>query len=316
VAVLADLGIITVMDSLITILVHYNSEKETKTCIESLLKIETPQFKHKVVVIDNASKIPLELPAYMMKAGVEVLRSEANLGFTGGNNLAIRHVIDHYNPDYVNLLNNDTIVDPSFLKHLYKMAKAHPEYGVISPKIYFAKGREFHAESYKTQDKGHVIWYAGGSIDWRNLYAFHRGVDELDRGQFDSQESSEFATGCCMFISRTVLETIGLLDDRYFLYLEDVDFSQRALLQGFKIGFCPQSIVWHINAGSTGGAGSPMHQYYQSRNRLWFIWKYGQWRTKLTAVKLAVNWFLNGNRIERQATMDAFLKRMGKKAVL
>ena len=170
--------------------------------------------------------------------------------------------------------------------------------------------------SYHAQDKGNVLWYAGGSIDWQNLAAFHRGVDELDRGHFDTQQESDFATGCSVLIRREVLEKTGLLDERYFLYLEDVDLSVKAKQAGYQIGFCPQSRVWHKNAGSSGGAGSPLHQYYQTRNRLLFALRYGSWRIRITATLFAIRLFMNGSQAERIAVTDLVTGQLGKRVVI
>lgn len=304
------------MDHISLIIVHYNTDRDTKECLESLAKVTTDHFKFSVIVVDNASKNPFVLPKHLKESQFEVVRSETNLGFTGGNNLGIHYAIEKYNSEYVCLLNSDTYVDKHFLEHLYDCARTSPQAGLFSPLIYFAEGYEYHSDSYTPEERGRVIWYAGGSIDWRNLYSFHRGVDEVDRGQFDAQDSSEFATGCCVLISREVLETVGLFDPAYFLYLEDVDLSIRAQRRGYALTFCPQAKVWHKNAGSTGGAGSDLHQYYQSRNRVWFSLKYGNWRTRLVALKLACQLFFQGQPIEKRAMMDLSIGRLGKQPIL
>src|SRR5260221_548573 len=220
------------------ILVNYNSEKETRECLQSLRKIHKKDLQISTIIVDNGSKDPLDLPEKEQLAKTFVLRSDTNLGFTSGNNLGIRYALEHGNPDYFLLLNNDTTVDPDFLEELIRCSQKNPEAGMITPKIYFSEGREYHDESYTAQERGKIFWYAGGTVDWRNLDAFHRGVDELDRGQFDTQHQSDFATGCCVLIPRAVLEKIGVLDKKYFLYLEDVDWSMRAREAGYTILFC------------------------------------------------------------------------------
>lgn len=304
------------MDHISLIIVHYNTDRDTRECLESLASIKAENFKFSVLIVDNASKKPFVLPPKLKESQFEILRSETNLGFTGGNNLGIQYAIEKYNSEYVCLLNSDTYVDPLFLQKLYECAKKTSQAGLFSPLIYFAKGFEFHQGSYSSEEKGNVIWYAGGSVDWRNLYSFHRGVDEVDRGQFNDQTTSEFATGCCVLISREVLETIGLFDTGFFLYLEDVDLSVRAERRGYALRFCPESKVWHKNAGSSGGAGSNVHQYYQTRNRIWFSLKYGSWRTRLVAVKFALQLLIQGQPIEKRAMMDLSLGRLGKQTVL
>ena len=176
------------------IIVNYNSQKDTLECLDSLSNIKSFGFKYSILIVDNASKEPLVLPKRFQLPNIEVIRSESNLGFTGGNNMGIHYCIEKYNSDFVLLLNNDTTVDPSFLKELVGHAEKYPKAGLISSKIYFTKGREYHLESYKKEELGKVFWYAGGSIDWDHLVAFHRGVDEVDRGHFDNQTKCDFAT--------------------------------------------------------------------------------------------------------------------------
>jgi GT2 family glycosyltransferase len=298
------------------VLVNYNSEKETRACLESLRKIKTLDFTFSIVVVDNGSKEPLNLSHEVLPKNTTVVRSDSNLGFTSGNNLGIEHEWKQETPDYVLLLNNDTTVAEDFLIQLIACAEKDEKAGVVTPKIYFSPDREFHSQSYTQDEHGKVLWYAGGSIDWRNLDAFHRGVDELDRQHFDAQTESDFATGCCMLIPRAVIERVGRFDKKYFLYLEDVDLSLRIRQAGFKLIFCPQSVIWHKNAGSSGGSGSALHQYYQTRNRFFFFFKYGKWKLRLFILRFALHLLSSGTAIEKRATIDWLFGRMGKQPVL
>ena len=97
------------------------------------------------------------------------------------------------------------MLDKDFLVELLKTFAEEKDCGIVSPKIYFAKGHEFHKDRYQESELGKVIWYAGGRIDWQNIIASHRGVDEVDKGQFDKLEKTGFASGCCAMLKRTVL---------------------------------------------------------------------------------------------------------------
>lgn len=304
------------MDTIALILVHYNTPKDTRECLESLLNISTKGFKYRVIVVDNGSQENLTLPKSLQREEIEVIRSESNLGFTGGNNLGITYAREKYEPDFFLLLNTDTTVDPDFLSELYKRAEQEEKKGLVSPKIYFSPDHEFFQKSYQKALHGKVLWYAGGSVDWTSLTAFHRGVDEVDRGQFESQRESEFATGCCVLIPRVVIETVGLLDKRYFLYFEDTDFSLRCLEAGIPLWFEPASKVWHKNAGSSGGAGSPTSEYYQTRNRFLLALEHAQFKIKLTALKSAFSLLISGNKYQRKAALDFFLQRYGKQPLI
>lgn len=281
-------------------------------CLKSLQKIKAKSFEYSVIVVDNASQKPLKLPKSLQADHVHVLRSEANLGFTGGNNLGIVYAAEYYDPDYICLLNNDTTVDPNFLEHLHTCLKNKATGGMATPKIYFAKGFEYHQDAYPQQELGHIIWYGGGTIDWPNLIASHCGVDEIDRGHLDQERSTDFCTGCCILISRELLETVGMLDDKLFLYYEDADLSVRAKKKGYQVLYCPQAKIWHHNAGSSGGSGSPLHTYYQTRNRVFIGLRHGSLRVKLTSLSYAVRTLLGGNVTERQAVFHALVGNMGK----
>ncbi|MEA2056802.1 MAG: glycosyltransferase family 2 protein [Patescibacteria group bacterium] len=297
------------------VIVNYNTAQETKDCLESLSKIKVKNFDYNIVIVDNGSKVELKLPQKLINKHTELIRTEANIGFTGGNNLGIAHAVKSYNSDYFLLLNSDTTVKPNFLIKLFTCLQEDNQAGIASSKIYFYPGNEFH-KNYAKKHEGKVLWYAGGSIDWLNLAAFHRGVDEVDRGQFDQQLTSDFATGCSMLLRREVIEDVGILDKKYFLYLEDVDFSVRTKNLGYKLLFCPESIVWHKNAGSSEGAGSQIQQYYQTRNRLLFFIKYGSLKTKLTGLRLMFNFLTKGNTVERKAVYDYLMGQFGKQPVI
>lgn len=304
------------MPLITAILVDYNSHDDTKQCLDSLLKINCQDFELKILVVDNGSKENFLLSQKYSKSGVELIRSEANLGFTGGNNLGISHTVKNHNPDYLLLLNNDTILHPDFLQHLYLALNSRDQLGIATPKIYFAKNCEFHKKSYQRSDRGKVLWYAGGSVDWQNLTAFHRGVDELDRGQFDQASDTDFATGCCMLIKRELIETVGILDKRYFLYFEDVDYSLRAKKKGYQILFVPKAVIWHKNAGSSQGAGAQTSVYYQNRNRLLLAFKFTSLRIKLTAIRLCFSFLKDKSPVVRQAGLDFLLARFGKQVIV
>jgi GT2 family glycosyltransferase len=303
------------MDKIATIIVHYNTEVDTKETLDSLSLIETEGIEHQVFLVDNASREPLALSKN--RKGVNLIRSDTNLGFTGGNNLGFAAASKTFNPDYFLLLNSDTTVKPDFLLRLYERIKVNPDLGLVSPKIYFYPHCEFHRNDYKKSELGKVLWYAGGVIDWRNLQAFHAGVDELDRGQFDSGNAPmDYATGCCFLVRREVLATTGVFDDQYFLYLEDVDLSYRIKRAGFRLEMEPQAVIWHKNGGSTQGSGSDLQTYYQTRNRLLFFMTYGKWQVQQRVWRLAWRLWRHGSRVEKLAAKDFFTRTFGKRVAI
>ncbi len=302
------------MDHISIVIVNYNSEEHTRECLVSLEKIKAENFNYQVIVVDNGSQKIFKLPKQLQTERVEVIRSESNLGFTGGNNLGMTYAIEKYNSEYICLLNNDTTVHPHFLEELRQTLVTASPKGMVGPKIYFSKGFEFHKDKYPRNQLGNIIWYGGGSIDWPNLIDSHRCIDEIDRGQLEHETHSDFCTGACVLISREVLETIGMFDEQLFLYNEDTDLSVRAKKRGYQILFNPRAVIWHKNAGSSGGSGSPIHEYYQTRNRIYFGLKHGSFRVKLTSVSLLVRMLLHGNAPRRKAAYDMLMGNLGKEA--
>lgn len=294
------------------VILHYNTPKDTHACLTSLREINTSKLAVSIIIVDNASREAFALTKTEQESNITVVRSESNLGFSGGNNLGIQYAIEQFNSEYVCLLNSDTIVDPDFLTKLVRFLEQHPKVGAVCPIVYFARGSEFHAKSYTTQEKGTVIWFGGGRVDRHNLHAFHAFVDEVDRGQVHNSDAEDFLTGCCMLIRREVLEKVSGFDDRYFLYLEDVELSSRIEAAGYRLGLAADAKIWHANAGSSGGAGSKLQQYYQTRNRLLYFWSYGSWRQKLTVARWAVERLLFGSSTEQKAISHGLIQNYGK----
>ena len=292
--------------------ITYNSHESTYACLESLDMLSLKDLSLQVFVVDNASDVLFTLPEKKYKHINPILiRSEKNLGFSGGHNLIMRRALEE-KVDYVLILNNDVVVDRDLLVSLIASAESDQTVGVICPKIYFTKGSEFHKERYKSSDLGRVIWYAGGEMDWANLIGHHRGVDEVDDGLYNNTEVTDFATGCCMLIKTAVLEKIGFLDERYFLYYEDADMSERINNAGFTILYEPAGKLWHTNAGSTGGSGSNLQDYFISRNRLLFGMRYAPFRTRIALLKESLSLLRTGRQWQRVGVRDYYLRKFGR----
>lgn len=210
-----------------------------------------------------------------------VIRSE-NKGYAHGVNVGIKKAMkDGFK--LFTVINSDTIVNTNFVNVSINRLIETPG-SIIGGKIYYYPGCEYHESRYDKKDLGKVLWYAGGHIDRNNVIAVHRGVDEVDNGQYDKFERTSFITGCLMCFDKQVVDTVGYLDESYFLYYEDADWCTRAKRAGINLYYDPSIIIWHKNAQSTGGAGSKLHQNYQEKNRLKFSLKYAPWRTKIHLV--------------------------------
>lgn len=210
-----------------------------------------------------------------------------NKGYAHGVNVGLKKAVkDGFK--YFCVINNDIYFKEDFIKNSLNSISNHPS-SIIGGKIYYAPGYEFHKARYKKSELGKVIWYAGGRIDWDHALTPHIGVDEVDRGQFDSIQKIDFANGALVLFDKVVVDKVGFWDESYFLYFEDADFCVRAKKAGIKLFYDPSIMIWHKVSQSTGGSGSSLHQKYQRKNRLKFGLKYAPLRTKLHLVK---NYFL------------------------
>lgn len=305
------------MDKVAVIIINYNGEKDTLECLNSLKKIIKNAYELVVFVVDNGSnsKFKVQSSLFAREASkvfeLKIIRSEVNLGFSGGNNLGIHHAIQN-KADYILFLNNDTLVHKNFIIELLKVIKQDPRIGIAVPKIYFERGYEFHKDLYKSNDLGKVLWYAGGVMDLRNVIGHHRGVDEVDNGQYDKEQEIDYATGCCILIKKEILEKIGLFDEKYYLYYEDSDLSQRVRQIGYKIVYVPKAIIWHKNAGSAGGSGSNLQDYFITRNRLLFGMRYAPLKSKIALIREGLGLLIRGRFWQRKGVLDFYFRRFGK----
>jgi hypothetical protein len=293
-------------------ILNFNGKKNTLECLESLRNLSDKDFKLTIVVVDNGSKEEFDMKnGFVGDIPLVVIKNEKNLGFSGGHNVGIRQALKQ-NADYVLILNNDTIVDRMLIGELLHTIEEDRGIGIVAPKIYFAKGFEFHKDRYKKSDLGKVFWYAGGEMDWKNVIGFHRGVDEVDRGQYDRIEKTDFASGCCMLVKREVFEKVGFLDEKFFLYYEDSDLCERIRRSGYSIMYSPKAILWHKNAGSAGGSGSSLQDYYITRNRMLFGFRYAIFRLKLALFKESMMLLAKGRHWQRRGALDFYLSRFGR----
>ena len=300
------------MKNVFVSILNFNGNKNTIECVESLKKINISGFKLTILIIDNGSAEKLNLKNDSWgEIYLKIIRSEMNLGFSGGHNLGFKYIMTQ-NADYVIVLNNDTYVDRNFLQELIRVSDKNNKAGILVPKIYFAPGFEFHKDKYSKKEQGKVFWYAGGIMDWDNVIGHHRGVDEVDRGQFDQVEETELATGCCMMIKREVLDRVGLFDDKYYLYYEDSDLNVRTKKAGFKIVYIPKSVIFHKNAGSAGGSGSRLQDYYITRNRLLFGMRYAPLKAKIALIRESLKILLAGRYWQKRGIIDFYLGRLGR----
>jgi len=244
------------MDFVYVILLNWNSWKDSIECIESCRNLSYSHFR--ILLVDNGSIDGSEAILRERFPEMEFLQTGANLGFAGGNNVGIRYALEQ-GADYVWLLNNDTVVEPNSLSALVQTAQTDKTVGMVGSKIVY-------------YDNPRMLWYAGAVLDSEAPYKMHhRGLRDEDSGQYNQLEETGFVTGCSLLAKRKMITEIGLMWEDFFLYFEDSDWNVRAKNAGWKLLYCPNSLIYHKVSLSMGGAESPLMRYYFSRNFLYFV---------------------------------------------
>lgn len=233
------------------IVLNWNGKEDTLDCLKSLRS--TNYENYKVVLVDNGSEDDSVAAVRQNFPEVEIVETGKNLGFAGGNNVGMEYAIKQ-GADYLFLINNDTNVHPDYLKELVEVAESDPKIGAAGSKIYY----------YSEPER---IWWAGGKVNWLKNKGEHIGLDEMDKGQYDETREVDYMTGCALLVKREVVEKIGVLEDDYFLYYEDTDYSLRIKNAGYKVVYVPKSKIYHKVSRSTK-PGSPSYIYYHTRNGL------------------------------------------------
>lgn len=296
------------------VILNWKQPQLTIDTVESLLKINHKHFNFHIFITDNGSpdnSVDRFSQKYKGNKKITIIQTKNNLGFAGGNNFAIKKIIKH-NFDFVLLSNNDVFFDPDFLEKLIETSQEQ-KFDIVGPKIHFAPGHEYYKDRYSKNELGKVFWSVGGKIDWDNIIGKNIGIDEVDNSQYDQINTDiDFISGCVILIKTSVFKKIGLFDEKYFMYLEDADFCQRAKNKDFKMAYIPQSKVWHINAGSSS-SGSSLHDYFLTRNRLLFAFKFARKRTKFAVFRESLKIILKSPSLwQKRGVIDFYLRKFGK----
>ena len=238
------------------IILNWNNASDTLACLNSVTKLDYDNFQ--VIVVDNDSTDDSVVTITTAYPDITMLEAGQNLGYAGGNNLGIKHALQN-GCQYIWLLNDDVIVAPDALSSLMSVALAKPQAGFLGPKVYIREQPE-------------CILSAGGLLHdyWQSE---HLGLGELDEGQFDTVAEVDYLSGCALLVNRKVIEAVGILDEDFFAYNEDVEWCYRGKRTGFKNIFVPEAKVWHPDTRGRD-ENSPAVTYYTTRNSLQFIRKH------------------------------------------
>ncbi len=232
------------------ITVNYNGLYETCALIDTI----TFSDDMEVIVVDNGSMVDEAVAISQRYPQVRTIRSEKNLGFAGGNNLGLKAA----RGQYLYMINNDTVFHEFQVQPLIDRLQSSPQIGMVCPKIRFAW------DDCPIQFAGYTPLTA---ITCRNRSI---GYGEADHGQYDVAHPTPYAHGAAMMISRRAMDQVGLMPECYFLYYEELDWSQMFTRAGFEIWYEPACTIYHKESRTTG-TDSPLKTYYITRNRLLFV---------------------------------------------
>jgi GT2 family glycosyltransferase len=236
------------------VVLSWNGRDDTLRCLESLTDVRWAGLE--IVCVDNGSSDGSQQAVRERFPEVELIEAGANLGYSGGNNLGIRHALEH-GARWVMLVNNDATVAPDVVDGFERAARERPRAGILAGKVYLAE----HPQR---------IWFAGQRVSELLGYSGRpRGYRRRDGPRYSRVSSTGRAVGALMAVSREAVEAIGLLDEDLFLYVEDVDWALRVRAAGLEVVFAPDARAWHRVSAATGGEDVSTHTlYYGARNTI------------------------------------------------
>jgi len=237
------------------IILNWNGLEDTDACLESLRKLTYPNFE--IVLVDNGSVKDEGTILKEKYPEIHLIKNHQNVGFCGGNNIGAKYALKH-GAKYLLFLNNDTIVNPEFLEKLIEFGEKNPKVGILGPLIYY----------WQEPDE---IYSCGGYFNiW---FCFARDYHFIPKF---NKKNIGFISGCAFLIKREVIKKIGLWDESFFTYWDEVDFCQRAKRAGIEIACVPEAVIYH-KVARTNIYLSKRYIYYMTRNNLLLAKKHAKW---------------------------------------
>jgi len=246
----------------VIVIVNWNGGSALLDCIRSIDCCGVSKIK--IVVIDNASADDSVERIQREFSEVHVIASQENSGFSGGCNKGIRYADQHFDYNFIWLLNPDTIVQTNALSAMTSFAAHNHNVGLVGSNIIYPDG------NVQALGGGYKIPFIG--------HTRHKVKASGDLG---------YITGASMLIRREVINSIGLLDENIFLYWDDVDYSWRAKKHGYKIDWCKDSVVVHAESSSTNSKPY-LKDYYYHHAHAYVLLKHKKYLSLLLAVILKI----------------------------
>jgi len=261
--------------SVVAIVLNWNGLDDTLACVESLARQTYAPLA--VLVVDNGSRVSPRARLAAHHPAVEVVENGRNLGYTGGNNVGIRLALAR-GTELIWLLNNDTTVEPDTLERLVDAARRHPDAAIVGGKVL-------------RMDRPDTLWTAWGRVTWLQSLIALEGCDAPDDGAFDVERPVPWIPGCSILLRAQALREIGLLDESFFAYHEDVEWAARARAAGWSVWFTGGARTYHAVHGSSGGERhyGGFRKYLSARNSVLYAKIHGHiWQVALMAAAIVV----------------------------
>jgi GT2 family glycosyltransferase len=276
------------------VILNWQQPEVTISCIRAVQGMEGADFD--ILLIDNGSADNSAEILQRQLPNIPFISLPKNLGFAAGCNIGLRQAIEQ-GYDYALLLNNDAFPEPDMLAQL--LAVAGSDIGLISPKILYHPDRDY-------------INFGGGTQHPQLLELRDEAAGKKDGPEYNQTREVDYLWGTCWLVNLAALDKVGLLDERFFMYYEDLDWSIRFRQANYRLLWVGRARLYHQESRSTGGADSPLRRYYLARSSILFFRRHGRLGQPLlifffrlgSAIKMVTRLLLTG----RTASAKAYLR--------
>ncbi|MFZ0547316.1 MAG: glycosyltransferase family 2 protein [Candidatus Promineifilaceae bacterium] len=280
--------------SILIVILNWRQPELTIACVKAVQAMDGPQFD--LLLIDNGSGDNSAEILTDKLPDVQLLTLPENLGFAGGCNVGLRHAVEQ-GYTYALLLNNDAFPEVNMLQVL--LGEMGGDVGMASPKVLYHPERDY-------------VSFGGGRQHPSLLEVRDSKANQKDRPAWQETEAVDYLWGTCWLVNLAALQTVGLLDERFFMYYEDLDWSIRFRQAGYRLLWVGKARLYHQESRSTGGTDSPLRRYYLARSSVIFFRRYAHQGRPLfifffrlgSAIKMVSRLLLKG----RRASAGAYLR--------
>jgi GT2 family glycosyltransferase len=286
------------------LVLNYIHWTDTVACVRSLQQCTYKNYS--IVILDNASPNDSEVQLQKIFPDLTFLQTQENLGYTGGINYGIKKILEG-NTEYILVINPDTTVARDLIDRLVAGMIRNPTAAIASGTIFYS-------------DNSNRVWYAGGRLlPWKGYAEHFTALENGDDSGFTTFKQVTFVTGCLMLMRVKDLKTVGFLDERFFMYLDDVEYSVRVQRLGFDLIYVPEAKIYHRIVCQDEAI---YKLYYAVRNQFLLIktsftgvsgWIGLLYFSLSLTIKMLTWWFNNTEKfqVSRMGIEDYFAGRFG-----